>query len=100
MFNSPFQSQPQNLIPEDCDVVFVADLFVENLVGGAELTSEALIEKSPFKVHKIHAKNVTMETLESGYRKYWIFGNFSSLDNKLIPSIVANIQYSILMFNV
>ena len=100
MFNSPFQTQSSDhLIPEDCDIVFVADMFVENLIGGAELTSEALIESSPFKVHKIHSKNVSMATLESGYQKYWIFGNFSGLDNKLIPSIVANISYAILEYD-
>ena len=100
MFNSPFQNKkPHILIPGDCDIVFVADMFVENFIGGAELTSEALIESSPFKVHKVLAKDVTMETLESGFQKYWIFGNFSSLDNKLIPSIVANIEYSILEYD-
>ena len=100
MLNSPFQSKkPEHLIPAECDVVFVADMFVEDLIGGAELTSEALIESSTFNVHKIHAKNVTMTTLESGCQKYWIFGNFSSLDNKLIPSIVANLRYSILEYD-
>jgi len=99
VFNSPFQAASDRLIPQDCEVVFVADMFVENLIGGAELTSEALIESSPFKVHKIHSKDVSMKTLESGYQKYWIFGNFSALDNKLIPSIVANIRYSILEYD-
>ncbi len=100
MLNSPFQSKkPEHLIPAECDVVFVADMFVEDLIGGAELTSEALIESSTFNVHKIHAKNVTMTTLELGCQKYWIFGNFSSLDNKLIPSIVANLRYSILEYD-
>jgi len=99
VFNSPFETAPGHLIPEDCEIVFVSDMFVENFVGGAELTSEALIESSPFKVHKINSKNVSMETLESGYQKYWIFGNFSALDNKLIPTIVANVNYSILEYD-
>jgi glycosyltransferase involved in cell wall biosynthesis len=74
-------------------------MFVENYVGGAELTSEALIQSSPLKVFKLLAKHVTTETLEQGYKKHWIFGNFSSVEKELIPTIVANMQYSILEYD-
>lgn len=86
-------------IPEDVDVIFVSDLFIENHLGGAELTSEALIESCPFKIHKLLSKDVTMETLEMFHTKYWIFGNFASMDWKLIPTIVANLKYSIVEFD-
>ena len=76
MFDSPFQKN--NLVPEDCDVVFVSDLFVEDYVGGAELTSEAIIESSPLKVHKIKSRDIDLQVLESGHQKYWIFGNYSN----------------------
>ena len=48
--NSPFgagQNGPELRIPEDADIVFVADLFVDDYCGGAELTSEARIGSSP-----------------------------------------------------
>ena len=98
MFNSPF-AQEFTAIPADAEIVFVADLFVEDYVGGAELTSEALIKSSPFKVHKIHSKDVKIEHLSSAHDKYWIFGNFAQLDPQLIPSIAANINYSILEYD-
>ena len=35
---------PNSQLEPEADIIFVADLFVEDYVGGAELTSEALIE--------------------------------------------------------
>jgi len=87
------------IIPEDCQIVFVSDMFVEDYVGGAELTSEALIESSPFKVFKLKSHLVTLETLEEGHHKHWIFGNFTNVQQDLIPSIVANMSYSVLEYD-
>ena len=106
MFKSPFQSpasvRPPHISESDfnrSDFIFVSDMFVEDYCGGAELTTEALISSSPGIVYKLHAKDVTLELLEKGVEKYWIFGNFSSLDNDLIPSIAANMDYSILEYD-
>jgi len=89
----------RSIIPDDCEVVFVADFFAEDLVGGAELTTEALIQSSPFKVFKIRSRDVTMQSLEKGHHKFWIFGNWAGLDKNLIPSIVTNMKYSILEYD-
>jgi glycosyltransferase involved in cell wall biosynthesis len=100
MFGSPFDSQPTVcVVPEEAEIVFVADLFVEDYVGGAELTTEALIESSPLNVFKVRCKDLTLETLETGHQKHWVFGNFSSLPHELIPTIVANLEYSILEYD-
>ena len=99
MFNkSPFKSvSALNL--DDCDIIFVADMFLEDYAGGAEMTTQALINSSPFDVVKIHAKDLSMEHLQKGVKKYWIFGNFSSLNHELIPSIVTNLDYSVLEYD-
>lgn len=80
-------------------VIFVADLFCEDYVGGAELTSQALIDSAPFEVCKLHSKDVTMQLLAQHRDKYWIFGNFAALNGNLIPSIIANLRYSILEYD-
>ena len=98
MFTSPFNNST-NDIPQGTEVVFVSDMFVEDYVGGAELTSEALIESSPFTVFKLHSKDVTIQNLEQGHNAHWIFGNFASINMDLIPSIVANMNYSILEYD-
>lgn len=86
-------------IPTDCDVVFVSDLYIEDYVGGAELTTQSLLDSSPLNIFKLKSSEVTLELLQQGHSKYWIFGNFSSLNKELIPSICANMQYSILEYD-
>ena len=39
-----FQPPPTIEIPYDADIVFVSDMFVDQYQGGAELTTEALIQ--------------------------------------------------------
>jgi glycosyltransferase involved in cell wall biosynthesis len=96
VFNEPiFQSK----IPDDSQVIFVADLFVEDYVGGAELTTQALIDSSPLKIHKIKSQMVTMDLLKQGSDKFWVFGNFAGLNPQLIPTIVANLKYSVLEYD-
>ena len=86
-------------IPSDTQVIFVSDMFVEDYVGGAELTSQALIDSSPFKVFKLHTRDVTMDLLKTGIDKFWIFGNFSELNFQLLPSIVGNLRYTVLEYD-
>lgn len=95
--SSPFGSKIS--IPPEAVVIFVADMFVEDYVGGAELTTEALIKSSPVKVFKLHSGDVTMDLLREGAGKFWVFGNFAELNAQLIPSIIANLRYSVVEYD-
>jgi len=95
--NSPFQSLSP--IADDAEIIFVADLFKSDYVGGAELTTDALIKSSPYKVAVLKSKDVNMQLLEQHAKKFWVFGNFASMDASLIPSIAANLKYSILEYD-
>ena len=86
-------------IPADTEVIFVSDMFLENHLGGAELTTEALVESCPMSVFKLHSSKITMKVLQENVDKYWIFGNYTNISMDLIPSIVANINYSIVEFD-
>ena len=99
MFDSPFSIKQPPQIPDDTEVIFVSDMFVEDYVGGAELTSEALISSSPFKVFKLHSKDVTVELLEKGHQCHWVFGNFAAMNLELVPTIVSNMNYSVLEYD-
>ena len=99
MFNKNIFNVDTHKIPDDVEIVFVADMFVENYVGGAELTTQALIDSSPFKIFKILSSKLSMQLLESGHKKFWIFGNFSQVNHELIPSIVANLDYAVLEYD-
>jgi len=86
-------------IPGSVKIVFVSDMFVEDYVGGAELTSQALIDSSPYEVFKLHSKDVDINVLQQGIDKFWIFGNFSQLNPQLIPAVVGNLKYSVLEYD-
>ncbi len=100
MFSSPFDQKKQDvLVPANAEIVVVADMFANDYLGGAELTTEALLKSSPLNVFRIHAKDVTMSTLESGYNKFWIFTNYASMNLELIPTIVSNVKYAIVEYD-
>ena len=98
-FNNSIFVNPNTQIDPEAQIIFVADLFVEDYVGGAELTSEALIQESQYKIQKLHSKKVNLTSLAQGKDKFWIFGNFSQINSDLIPSIVANLKYSVLEYD-
>lgn len=80
-------------------VIFVSDMFVEDYVGGAELTSQALIDASSHEVFKLHSKDVSLEVLQQNVDKFWVFGNFCAMNLQLIPSIVANMKYTVVEYD-
>ena len=101
-FTSPFQTSApaEFLINEETDVVFIADMFVEDYIGGAELTTEALIQSATdVVVQKVHARNVSMATLKTGFGKHWVFCNASSMNPTLVPTIIANLSYSVIEYD-
>ena len=99
-FNSNvFGDKPVATISPSARIVFVSDMFVEDYVGGAELTSQALIDSSPFEVCKLHSRDVSLPLMQQGADKFWIFGNFTELNPQLIPSVVGNLKYSILEYD-
>ena len=99
MFTSPFQSEVT--VPKDCNIVWVQDLFADQYAGGAELTSQALIDACSDKssIFQIHSDKVTLEILRSGVDKLWVFGNFGGINAALVPTIVANMRYAILEYD-
>ena len=100
--SSPFGSgsnRSEIKLDPETKVVFVSDMFVDQYVGGAELTTESLIERCPVEYQKLLSKDVTMELLEQGHNKHWIFGNFSAMNLQLVPTIVANLSYSVLEYD-
>ena len=70
------------------DVVFVSDAFLEEYGGGAERSTEALFETSPYKTYKCKSSEINQELIENGVNKFWVFFNYRSMDHNLIPLIV------------
>lgn len=87
------------VITPETQVIFVADMFQDDYAGGAEITSQVLIDSSPFKVFQLHTRDLTVDHLKQGVDKFWIFGNFADINPQLIPSIVGNLKYTVLEYD-
>lgn len=77
-------------IPNKVDFVVVSDMFVEDYSGGAELTLEAILEKSPGPVFKLHSSLMTPELVEANKNKIWILGNFVHAPKASLIELVAS----------
>ena len=60
---SPFEDPTVKLAPK-AQVVFVSDMFVQDYVGGAELTTEALIKSAPYEIARIRSKQLTPQVIQ------------------------------------
>lgn len=91
--------RPGQAIPPEARVVVVADLFASDYEGGAELTTEALIEACPYKVHRLRSSELSPELISSGLDKHWVFGNFSQVDPRLLIMVTQKLRYSVLEYD-
>ena len=79
--------------------VFVSDLFVEQYRGGAELTTQAIIDSSTAPVEKINCKSLTKEFIMNHKDCEWVICNFSQLSDKNKILICKNTNYSIIEYD-
>lgn len=95
----------KTLIPEKWltkpDYIFVNDMFVEDYVGGAELSLETLIEtcKSD-KIVKVRTSELSEFLLENNKSAKWVFGNIANASNEMIDSIASSsLSYAFVEFD-
>lgn len=81
------------------DVVFVADVYLDEYGGGAEKSTEALYETAIYKTHKLKSSELTQEVIQQGINKFWVFFNYRGMDHNLIPFIVSNLHYAIVEYD-
>ena len=58
---------------EESNVVFVADMFENEHIGGAELSTEALFSTAPYKTFKLKSEEVDEKIISAGSDKVWVF---------------------------
>ena len=105
MFNTSIFGNNRDNIKDEvskAEVIFVSDLYIDDYLGGAEITSENLIKKISSegrKIAKIKSRELDLELIEAGIDGHWVFFNYAGMDLNLIPSLVANIKYSIVEYD-
>ena len=73
-------------------IIYVADMFVEECEGGAELTSDAIIKSSPYNIVTIRSQDLNITLAEKHLDKFWIFGNFFEIRNSAKEYIINNLK--------
>lgn len=77
-------------IPKKIEYVIVSDMFAEDYSGGAELTLDAILQKSPGNIFKIHSMALTPEIIENNKDKKWILGNFSQAPKEALITLATS----------
>lgn len=80
---------------EDPSIIFVQDFLLSDLVGGAELSMDALHKSSPAKHVVIRSHEVTPNFVQKHSRKHWVFGNFAGANPQFIIHAMQNLSYSV-----
>lgn len=79
--------------------IFVADYFLNEYLGGAELTSQALMDLCPGPSLKIKSNKVSAQLIQEHSDAYWIFFNFSEMKYELCNLIAEHLDYSIVEYD-
>jgi hypothetical protein len=80
-------------------IVFVADLFQEDYIGGGELTTEAIIQGCLLPIKKIRSTQLTKAFLNSHQHCFWVFGNFSGIPDDTLLFISQNLDYCVIEYD-
>ena len=84
------------------NIIFVSDLFVEQYVGGAELTTAALMksaDRSFYTIARINSEQVTKEMLMHTENAHWVVCNFAGLSEDSKVYMCRNTEYSIVEYD-
>ena len=85
------------------NIAFISDLFLEIYVGGAELTTDAIMSyatKRNYPITASHCKNITKDVIDKNKENFsFIVCNFSSLENDVKIHMCKNASYSIIEYD-
>ena len=80
-------------------IIFVSDIFAHQYVGGAELTTEAIIKGTNLPVLKLNSSQVTYDHVNRLSDFYWIFGNFAGIPHDILMEITTKLNYSVIEYD-
>ena len=84
----------------DAKIILISDFFYPEVVGGAELTTDAIFENCPISYCRMNSRYVTMDFVEKNSDKYWILTNISQMPREsLITLVTDKVKYSLIHYD-
>lgn len=80
-------------------IVFVSDVFAEDYIGGAELTTEGILTGTDLPLIKVRSGQINSQVIETLKDRYWVFGNFAGLHPNLILECTKKLTYSVIEYD-
>ena len=81
-------------------IIVVADVFANQFIGGAELTSEALLETGFDNYKKIQSHTLTADQIKKNKDKKWLFFNFANVTEANLLQIIKHVKdYSVVEYD-
>ena len=83
------------------EYIYVSDLFSGQYMGGAEMSLQTIIEKTPSdRVGAVNSENLNESLLLNNKGAKWIFGNIANLKTEMFDLLKEhNIEYSFIEFD-
>lgn len=99
VMQSPFEAAN---IPSNSDIIIVNDFFSDELVGGAELTTDAIVDELRCQGAKpccIRSRELTPQLIISAREKLWVLCNFASANLAALQALVRYARYVIIEYD-
>jgi hypothetical protein len=74
-------------------IICVSDAFAEDYVGGAELTTQAILDGGLLPIIKVRSHELNKNIVELHSNKFWIFGNIANLSTDLLMFCAKTLNY-------
>ena len=80
-------------------IVFVSDFFLDQVNGGAELTTNSILSDCPYQVERVLSKDLNLDIISDRKDQFWIFGNFSQVEDNIKIHFAKHLQYSVIEYD-
>lgn len=99
VMQSPFEA---GHVPANADIVVVNDFFSDELIGGAELTTDAIIGELTARgtiVCCVRSRELTPQLIIANREKLWLVCNFSAASAAALATLIRCARYVIVEYD-
>ncbi len=80
-------------------IIYVADMMLDECGGGAELTSDAILQSSPYEIITYKSRQLNVDIVQKHLEKYWIIGNYFEISDRIKIILIKNVNYSVIEYD-